>query len=64
MPHIIPKTTEIIKPIRAPLPHDFAFKGYSAFQTKYSINPTIGKQKHKKAKPPLDLSGPLAVVNL
>lgn len=49
-------TTSIITPINAPLPQDFAFNGYSSFQTRYKIKPRIGKKKQRTAKPTLGAS--------
>lgn len=49
-------TTSIMTPINAPLPQDFAFNGYSSFQTRYKINPRIGKKKQRTAKPELGAS--------
>lgn len=46
-------TTFVITPIKAPLPHDLAFKGNVAFQVSHKIKPITGIKKPKGAKPPL-----------
>lgn len=52
---IVP-TTSVITPINAPFPQDFAFKGYSSFQTRYKINPINGNKNERTAKPELGAS--------
>ncbi len=43
--------------ISEPFKQDFAFSGYSAFQTRKKINPKNGNKKLKNAMPPLGASG-------
>ena len=53
---IIDKTILVIKPIKAPLPADFARFGFFPSYIRKRIKPTIGMKKPKIANPKLERS--------